>query len=67
MRLFEGNIKIEKNMSFSTHLDAKLIPLRYFYQSDEMLNIAMYDIIQDNFAEIRVVKDCNLYNEPIKK
>ena len=31
-----------------------------------MLNIGMYDIIQNNFKEIQAVKDCHLCG-PIKK
>ncbi len=38
-----------------------MIALQYSYQKRyEILNIAMYDIIQNNFTEIWAVKDCNL-------
>ena len=37
-----------------------MISLRYSYQTYEMLNIAMYDVVQNNFTEIWAVKDCNL-------
>ncbi len=53
MRLFEGRIKIEKSALllslFSTHFDAKMISLLHSYK---MLNITMYDTIENNFTEI---------------
>ena len=48
-------------MLFSIHFDVKWLLGDNLIKSYEMLNIAVYDIIQNNFyTEIGTPKDCNL-------